>query len=85
MENLSLFHMAEESQEQMELPSSGKLDVVKMEFSGALLSSLRHRHKGGILWRFDPCFHPAVGYNNGSTIGKLLRRLCNRYFPAGVR
>lgn len=35
MENLSLFHMAEESQEQMELPSSGKLDVVKMEFSGA--------------------------------------------------
>lgn len=35
MENLSLFHMAEESQEQMELPSSSKLDVVKMEFSGA--------------------------------------------------
>lgn len=35
MENLSLFHMAEESQEQMELPSSGKLDVIKMEFSGA--------------------------------------------------
>ena len=32
---MSLFHMAEESQEQMELPSSGKLDVVKMEFSGA--------------------------------------------------
>ena len=35
METLSLFDMVEETQEQMHIPSSASLDVVKMEFAGA--------------------------------------------------
>lgn len=58
MENLSLFHMAEESQEQMELPSSGKLDVVKMEFSGAQTLSWPSLFSG-----FDTLY--AITYSSG--------------------
>ena len=35
METLSLFDMVEQTQEQMHIPSSASLDVVKMEFAGA--------------------------------------------------
>ena len=58
METLSLFHMAEESQEQMELPSSGKLDVVKMEFSGAQTLSWQSLFSG-----FDTLH--AITYSSG--------------------
>ena len=58
MENLSMFSMMEEAQEQTEMPQNGNLDVVKMDFSRVETTSWQSLFSG-----FDTLY--AITYSSG--------------------